>query len=192
MKKLCIFLFLISTLNLIGKGTDMIEFRSGMNIGGKYNKIETTDFKSDRDPQGIGYEFAIELIHEPIPNLITGLGTGYQRSSEMRIEGGDKYGIIDTIPVYATIKYRFNEEGTYMPYLKLNLGASIPYTRSALKRTGVEAETGFYWAMGGGIEYKSFIFDLSYQWNRNKFDGDYDGEIEFSRVTFGVGYRLGI
>ncbi|RUA07201.1 MAG: hypothetical protein DSY38_03150 [Fusobacteria bacterium] len=192
MKKLYLLIFIISTVNIMGKDTDMIEFRSGINMGGHYNRIQNETFTSSKDPQGIGYEFVVELVHEPIQNLITGLGTGYQRSGKMKIEGGDNYGIIDTIPVYATFKYRFNSEGVYRPYLKINIGASIPYTRSDLERSGVEAETGFYWAAGGGIEYKNFITELSYQWNRNKYDGDYSGKIDFSRITFGIGYRLGI
>jgi opacity protein-like surface antigen len=170
----------------------MLEFKTGMNIGGTYTTVETPSFKSDTKPYGTGYEFTAELIHEPIPNLITGLGAGYQRSSEMKIQGGGAYSIIDTIPLYITVKYKFNKEGRYMPYIKINFGASLPYTRADLDRTGVEVETGYYGAIGGGVEYNHFILDLSYQWNKNKFDGDYSGEIEFSRLTLGIGYRLGI
>ena len=166
-------------------------FRGGINLGGKYKEVHTTKFKTDETPKGVGYEVIIELIHEPIQNLVTGLGTGYQRNSEVGIEGGN-YGIIDTIPVYATVKYRFNETGEYKPYMKVNLGVSIPYTRADLDRTGVKGKTGLYYSLGVGVEYKDIIIDLSYQYNGNKLDGEYDGKVEFSRFTLGIGYRLGI
>lgn len=184
-------MFFIYSIVSLAEDTDMLEFRMGINFAGKYKEVHTTDFKTDSEPEGIGYEFIVELIHEPIPNLITGLGTGYQRNSEVRIEGTN-YGIIDTIPVYATVKYRFNETGIYKPYIKLNLGVSIPYTKADLDRTGVKAETGFYYSLGGGVEYKDMIIDLSYQYNRNKLKGQYDGKVEFSRLTLGIGYRLDI
>jgi opacity protein-like surface antigen len=191
MKKLYIWMFLICFIVSSAEDTDKLEFRMGVNLSGEYNEVHRTNFKNDSEPQGNGYEFIVELVHEPIPNLITGLGTGYQRESEVRVEGNN-YGIIDTIPIYATVKYRFNEAGIYKPYVKLNLGASIPYTRSDLDRTGVTAETGLYYSFGGGVEYKDMIIDFSYQYNGNKLDGDYDGEIEFSRLTLGIGYRLDI
>lgn len=158
---------------------------------GRYKEVNTTNFKNDSEPQGIGYEFIVELIHEPIPNLIAGLGIGYQREGKIKIEGKN-YGMIDTIPIYATIKYRFNEAGRYKPYIKLNLGVSMPYTRSDLDRIGVTAETGFYYSLGGGVEYGNMIIDLSYQYNRNKLDGNYDGKVELSTLTLGIGYRLDI
>ena len=191
MKKLYILMFFIYSIVSLAEDTDMLEFRMGVDLGGKYEEVHTTEFKTDSEPQGIGYEFIVELIHEPISNLITGLGTGYQRQGEVRIEGTN-YGMIDTIPVYATVKYRFNETGIYKPYIKLNLGVSIPYTKADLDRTGVKAETGFYYSLGGGVEYKGMIIDLSYQYNRNKVEGQYDAKVEFSRLTLGIGYRLDI
>lgn len=191
MKKLYMLMFFIYSIVSLAEDTDKLEFRMGVNLAGRYKEVHTTDFKTDSEPQGIGYEFVVELVHEPIPNLITGLGTGYQRASEARIEGVD-YKVIDTIPVYATVKYRFNETGVYKPYIKLNLGVSIPYTRSDLDRAGLTAETGFYYSLGGGVEYKDMIIDLSYQYNKNKLGGQYDGKVEFSRLTLGIGYRLDI
>ncbi|MEI6857331.1 outer membrane beta-barrel protein [Psychrilyobacter sp.] len=191
MKKLYVLMFFIYSIVSLAEGTDKIEFRIGGNLVGKYKEVNTVNFKNDSEPQGIGYEFIVELIHEPIQDLITGLGIGYQREGEIKIEGRN-YGIIDTIPIYATIKYRFSEVGRYKPYIKLNLGVSIPYTRSDLDRTGVTAETGFYYSLGGGVEYENMIIDLSYQYNGNKLDGDYDGKVELSTLTLGIGYRLDI
>lgn len=191
MKKLYILIFFVYSIISLAEDTDKLEFRIGGNLGGKYKKINTTNFKNNSEPKDIGYEFIIELVHEPIPNLITGLGTGYQRESKAEIEG-ENYSVIDTIPVYATAKYRFNDIGIYKPYIKLNLGVTIPYTRSDLDRTGVTAETGIYYSVGGGLEYKDMILDLSYQYNENKLKGKYDGKIKFSRLTLGIGYRLDI
>ncbi|MGB6127770.1 MAG: outer membrane beta-barrel protein [Psychrilyobacter sp.] len=191
MKKLYILIFFVYYIVSLAEDTDKIEFRLGGNIAGKYKEVNTTNFKNNSEPKGIGYEFIVELIHEPILNLITGLGTGYQRESEIRVKGKN-CGVIDTIPIYATVKYRFNDDGIYKPYIKLNLGVSIPYTKSELEKTGVTAETGFYYSLGGGMEYKNMIVDLSYQYNRNKLDGDYDGKIETSKLTLGIGYRLDI
>lgn len=191
MKKLYVLMFFIYSIVSLAENTDKIEFRIGGNIIGKYKEVNTINFENDSKPQGIGYEFVIELVHEPIPSLITGLGTSYQRGNGVRIEGKN-YNVIDTIPVYATVKYRFNETRRYKPYIKLNLGVSIPYTRTDLDRTGVTAETGLYYSLGGGVEYKNMIIDLSYQYNKNKLDGKYDGKVKFSRLTLGIGYRLDI
>ena len=81
---------------------------------------------------------------------------------------------------------------TLLDSKKLNLGVSIPFTRSDLDKTGVNGETGFYYSVGGGLQYKNIIIDLSYQYNQNKLDGQYSGDVEFSRVTLGIGYRLDI
>ena len=195
MKKLYIFLFLLYSTVTFGRGIDMLEFRFGGNLGASYKEIDTERFQTDKKPSETGYEGMIEMIHEPIDNLITGLGTGYQRSGRIGIDGG-KYGVIDTIPIYFTLKYEFKNSTKINPYIKGNIGASIPYTRSDLERTGTKAHTGFYYAVGGGIEYYNFIVDLSYQWTSNKTEktskGGYDAKVEFSRITLGVGYRLGI
>jgi opacity protein-like surface antigen len=173
----------------------MLEFRFGGNLGATYKEIDTEYFETDEKPSEMGFEGMIELIHEPIDNVIAGLGTGYQRNGRIGINGG-KYGAIDIIPIYLTVKYRFDTPTNISPYIKVNLGASIPYTRSDLERTGTEAQTGFYYALGGGLEYHSFIVDISYQWSSNKTDktsdGGYDSKVEFSRITLGIGYRLGI
>ena len=191
MKKLYVLMFFIYSIVIMAEDTDKLEFRLGGDFAGEYKEVNSKNFNNESKPEGMGYEFIVELVHEPIPNLITGLGTGYQRQSEVSV-GGENFGIVDTIPIYATVKYRFNEEGIYKPYIKLNLGVSIPYTREDLERTGVTAETGFYYSVGGGVEYKNILIDLSYQYNENKLDGEYDGGVEYSRLTLGIGYRLDI
>lgn len=191
MKKLYMLIFFICSIISFAEDTDKLEFRVGGDLIGKYKEVNTTNFKNDSDPKEMGYEFIVELVHEPIPNLITGLGIGYQRNGKLKISGKN-YEMIDTIPIYATIKNRFNEKGIYKPYIKLNIGLSVPYTRSYLERAGVTSETGFYYSLGGGIEYKNMIIDLSYQYNKNNLDGNYEGKIENSRLTLGVGYRLDI
>ncbi len=191
MKKLYLLVFFIYSVLSLAEDSDKIEFRIGGNLIGKYKTISTANFKNDSEPKGVGYEFIVEIVHEPIPSLITGLGIGYQRESEVEVDGKN-YNTIDTIPIYAVVKYRFNEQGIYKPYVKLNLGMSVPYTRSDLDRTNVTGKTGIYYSLGGGIEYKNMIVDLSYQYNENKLDGKYDGNIKFSRLTLGIGYRLDI
>lgn len=191
MKKLYVLVFFIYSIISLAEDTDRIEFRIGGDLAGKYGEVNRSNFKNDSKPQGIGYEFIVELIHEPIPNLITGLGMGYQREGEVKIDGKN-YKLINKIPAYATIKYRFNETGRYKPYIKLNLGVAIPYTRSDLDRSGVKAKTGFYYAVGGGVEYENIIIDLSYQYSDNELDGEYNGDIEISKLTLGIGYRLDI
>lgn len=191
MKKLYLLVFFIYSVLSLAEDSDKIEFRIGGNLIGKYKTISTANFKNDSEPKGVGYEFIVEIVHEPIPSLITGLGIGYQRESKVEVDGKN-YNTIDTIPIYAVVKYRFNEQGIYKPYVKLNLGMSVPYTRSDLDRTNVTGKTGIYYSLGGGIEYKNMIVDLSYQYNENKLDGEYDGNIKFSRLTLGIGYRLDI
>jgi len=194
MKNILLLFFMLASLSMAsitGTGTDMLEFRLGGNFAGKYEEVHEKYFKSESDPQGASGELMVELSHRPLPYLITGLGIGYQRSSKVRIKETD-YSVIDTIPVYITAKYVFNNEGSIQPFLKANLGASLSYTRADLERSGGKAKTGFYYAVGGGLEYHEFIVDLSYQYNGNELDEKYSGKVEYTRFTFALGYRLDI
>lgn len=194
MKKIILLVYLLLSIGVVAQDTDMLEFRFGGNVKTNYNfSINDGGNNSNLKPKDFGYEGVVELIHSPIDNLITGLGTGYQRNENIELKGSNNtQNTVDTVPVYATVKYLFNEDGDYRPYLKLNLGVAIPHTRGSLKKRGVEAHTSWYYAVGGGIEYNSLILDLSYQYSQTKLKGAYDGKIKFSRVTLGIGYRLGI
>ena len=118
----------------------------------------------------------------------------------------------DSIPVYLTGKYEFPINTNISAYAKVNLGYSFnskkddvvwtdtaKYDRdgadqllySNSKTYNTDVKDGFYYALGGGIKYKSFFADLMYQttFADVEIEGE-KGNVDYSRVTLGLGYSF--
>jgi hypothetical protein len=120
----------------------------------------------------------------------------------------------DSIPVYITGKYEIPINDNWGAYAKLNLGYSFnlekddavwedyaryeindveqPPLYSNSKSYDTKIKDGFYYALGGGVKYKSFYADIMYQ--TTFADIEVNGEkdnLDYSRVTLGVGYSFG-
>ena len=120
----------------------------------------------------------------------------------------------DSIPVYVTGKYEFPINDSWGAYAKVNVGYSFnlekdnaawedyaryeindveqPPVYSNSKSYDTKVNDGFYYAVGGGVKYKSFFADIMYQ--TTFADIEVNGEkdnLDYSRVTLGVGYSFG-
>ena len=189
---------------------NVVEFRAG--IGGKGEVKFNKDVKFDKDlkynnwdskkDSEISYELGVEYRREVLRNFEVGGGLIYQNHGKIKTDNSGKNELYDSIPLYVTGRYNFRNATEFTPYVKVNVGYSFNINDGALKTKNnsiseefnVNAKNGFYYGVGGGLEYKKFIVDLSYQTNysdieskNSKFNSS---KANFQRVTLGFGYSL--
>lgn len=199
MKKVLFGLFALSSVAL-ADGTN-VYVRTGADLNGKYQTIyDLHEEKADK----FSYEFAIEVTKNISEKFEFGLGLAYQKhghpengayydrdkEGEYTVEYEEKYEVpgYTSIPLYLTLKYKFDAINNFVPYIKGNLGYSFNlddenakilnndiYTKSNDKdflyvdsyrnEYDVKMENGLYYAIGAGFEYNNFTLDLMYQVN---------------------------
>ena len=205
MRKSLLVAGLLASAALYAEG-NKIEVRGGIDLGQRFSISDGGLL--DKDAK-FSYELAAEYRREMPYNFELGVGIAYQDHGKTKsktsygIEGqADLY---DSIPLYVTARYNFKNSTELTPYLKTNIGYSFNVNDGEVtaKYNGIEAKSdvnakdGFYYAVGGGLEYKNFIVDLSYQRNYSKVEGKNpqgltvsDGNGDFDRVTLGFGYNF--
>jgi hypothetical protein len=171
---------------LIGSATTAmadryIETRIGLNGFGTYNDDGSkviSKYKTD----GVGVDFAAEIMNSVNDNLYLGAGIAYQINQDSK-EHNDP--LFRSVPVYGALKYRIGYLGdsSWETFVKANLGYSFN-----MKDGGDHTpKDGLYWALGGGVENDGVVLEVSYQDTHSKVNKtNYD----YSRWTFGIGYRF--
>lgn len=202
MKKLLMVLALTISAASFSAGT--AEVRLGLDINPKFSgdsKVE--DVKTS-------WELAAEYTVPVWENFELGAGLAYQSHGKMELSDGDLK-MYDSVPLYVTARYNFVNKSEFKPYAKMNLGysfnmndGSYNYTVSGIQvDIDMNAKNGLYAAIGGGVEYKGYTADLSYQTNYSSISRDFSvagttfatedlGNVNFGRVTLGVGYQFGM
>jgi len=190
--KLIILSFLILGSSVtFSSGRNIIEVKVGGNFNTTYKSIEKNGNEILSKEAESGYEITLEGLKEVYPNTYMGLGIGLQKQGKAKNIGGKSQIPYNSIPIYGTVKYQFNNEGLLQPFLKANLGLSFNRTESGLRSIDENVNpVGFYGGLGGGVEIENFIIDLSYQVNTAKTDKNFKDEIHTNRVTLGLGYRF--
>lgn len=146
---------------------------------------------TNQDSDGIGYEGGLELLREVYPDTYLGIGAMYQVHADGK-DGGE----YDSVPVYATAKYRFWQENDFGLYAKGNLGYSFNFNEEDFDKNGFKSSSkvhdGMYWAAGLGAEYRDFFLDVMYQQNMatSRADGQSRDDNNYNRVTVGAGYNF--
>ena len=210
MKKLLIVLALVTSVASFSAGT--AEVRVGLDVNSKFkddsNGTTQTTYSNDVKTS---WELAAEYRMPVWNNLELGAGLAYQSHGKMELSDGDLK-MYDSVPLYVTAKYKFANKSEFKPYAKANLGysfnmndGSYSYTSVAGNKVDVDitAKNGLYAAIGGGVEYKGYTADLSYQTNYSSVSRDFSvagttfatedlGNVNFGRVTLGVGYQFGM
>ena len=206
MKKFLLIAGLLASAALYADG-NKIEVRGGFDFGQRFSISDNGLL--DKDAK-FSYELAAEYRKEMPYNFELGVGIAYQDHGKTKsktsygVEAqGDMY---DSVPLYVTARYNFKNSTEVTPYLKTNIGYSFNVNDGSIKakymgveaKSDIEAKNGFYYGVGGGLEYKNFIVDLSYQRNYSKVEGKNpqgltvnDGNGDFDRVTLGFGYNFG-
>lgn len=205
-----IVLALVTSVASFSAGT--AEVRVGLDVNSKFkddsNGTTQTTYSNDVKTS---WELAAEYRMPVWNNLELGAGLAYQSHGKMELSDGDLK-MYDSVPLYVTAKYKFANKSEFKPYAKANLGysfnmndGSYSYTSVAGNKVDVDitAKNGLYAAIGGGVEYKGYTADLSYQTNYSSVSRDFSvagttfatedlGNVNFGRVTLGVGYQFGM
>lgn len=206
------------------KSEHHIYLKSGANIlAGYSNKYEVKDGNKKVNltkgyPAGFGYSLALETTQNINEKVELGLGIAYQGHNKFKgysfNENGEKahsvLGKYDSVPVYFIGKYNFNTDNEWKPFVKGNLGYSFNINEKDTKLTvdnatatfKTKVDNGLYIGLGGGVEYKNFLIDLSYTINygkaklisKDKLEGTKvstdKNPLVFGALTLSVGYRF--
>ena len=201
MKKYLIILGMLLSLAIYAEG-NKVEVRGGIDLGQEFNH-NYWDLKKDAK---FSYELAVEYRRELARNFELGVGIAYQDHGKVKTGNystfsteGDLY---DSIPLYITSRYNFKNSTEVTPYIKSSLGYSFNVNDGNLKvktalgerELDVNAKNGFYYGIGAGVEYKSFVADLSYQVNYSDIeakDNNFNSsKADFQRFTLSLGYNF--
>ena len=124
-----------------------------------------------------------------INNLEFGIGVAYKNHEYYDSKYENKNLDIWThTPIYATGKYKMSDNSTNTKYLKINLGYAIG-TFNDEEYIDKKKQSGIYYGIGAGIEYKILSFDLIYQVNKNAYKKNNSMQND-SRITFSIDYKF--
>lgn len=160
----------------------------------------------------IGYGLFLEATKNMTSKLELGLGVGYiqRKGTNASHLSGDSYshGIGPTqvgkthdyykaeryssFPLYMTLKYNFDVESDFKPYIKADLGYSFNKIKSSMNvkqieyingvqnsedqySVGLKVKNGLYTGIGVGVEYNNFLAELSYVHTSAKLNATYTG-----------------
>ncbi|MDP0494011.1 MAG: outer membrane beta-barrel protein [Fusobacterium sp. JB021] len=216
MKKILVGLFVISALGYAKEVIPTAEaapvqveelgYNLDVKVGGDLysnyswvKEVGTNKKLVDDETKGLGYEVSVEFLKEMNSNFEAGLGLAYQSHADRkRSDINAKGASYDSMPIYATAKYKFNLDSMYVPYVKANLGYSFNFNEKDLKTPvgnySVKTDDGLYWAIGGGVEYNNFLVELMYGVTKSDakatkaIKGDYANDYE--KLTLSVGYSF--
>lgn len=210
MKKLFLLVLLVFSTVSFAQSDFYINPKISGDIISGYEKTYDEDGKTllDGKTKGFGKEIAVEGYKILNENIHVGLGVAYQVHADRK--HFDYTGNVDTsgvqyssVPVYVTGRYNFLLNSKIDPYLKTNLGYSFNFDSSDLeakntatgqtKKTKVDVDSGLYWGIGAGIEYKNYTMELMYAVNKCKASAkgsDSKKRADYDRISLSVGYRF--
>lgn len=196
--------------------------KSGFELGAEYRKDLGTGFEVGGGVfyKRNGFKKSSSLVGDPLTDTLPD-GTDKPISLNSTFKG------LDSFPVYATARYNFyTGNDDIKPYIKANLGYSLNsgsfeavYAENGtVFYTDVQGKleekykfkNGLYYGIGGGLKYKQYSVDLSYNVIESKFDNTYlshayssssgassyeyttdKGKLRNQFVTLSVGYNFG-
>ena len=134
--------------------------------------------------------FSAELFGKIGNNVDLGCGITLQSPRSQERFGGDFY----FVPLYGAIRARFGT-AKVAPYFIGQVGYNFFDGDSDYKGYGMyegDLEGGLYWGLGGGVIInKHFLIELLYSVNNGSYKVlGYDFDIEYSKVTFNLGYNF--
>ena len=206
MKKLLLLLGLVVSATAMA---GVAEVRVGGDLSNRatFKDTDNTTWRINKDALKRGFEITGEY-RTPVfnENLEMGGGIAYKHSklSNKKFPGLSTKGL-NTVPVYFTTRYNFKNSSEITPYVKGNLGVAFNSGKIEIKEgpssVKFKYNSGIYYGIGAGIQYKNFVTDLSYNINslKTKLDVDLPGYKANSKfntnhgaLTLGVGYSFGL
>ena len=206
MKKLLLLLGLVVSATAMA---GVAEVRVGGDLSNRatFKDTDNTTWRINKDALKRGFEITGEY-RTPVFNENLEMGGGiaykYNKLSSKNLEGVSVKGL-SSVPVYFTTRYNFKNDSEVTPYVKGNLGVAFNSGKIEAKdgasSVKFKFDSGIYYGIGAGIQYKNFVTDLSYNVNslRTKLDVDLPGYKANSKfntnhgaLTLGVGYSFGL
>ena len=202
MKKLLLLGALLSTVAM----AQVVEVRVGGDLSnsGKFHGGFSSGANLEKKAIKKGIELSAEYRTPVSEGFELGGGISYKHN---KLDGNGYYQHkgLNSVPVYFTARYNFKNASEVTPYIKANLGyafnsGSLKWHNSSAFYGDAKFKGGLYSGLGAGIQYKNFVADLSYNWNRIRvdrtgYDAPYRYEDKFTlnhgTLTLGVGYSFG-
>jgi hypothetical protein len=203
MKKIILGLLALSTASFAATGDISIVPRVGIGVTGQYDDAPQVS----QDTDGIGVDIALEGFYSVSDNFDVGLGVGYLKHADRKADSfnwgtgsektsGAEY---DSIPLYVTTKYYMMKGDAINSFLKLDLGYAFNTNGSDFEKDGknysTDIDNGFYWALGGGIEWNNVVMDLMYTATHSRVDvKDEDDSFDnnYGELTLSLGYKFNL
>ena len=203
MKKLLLLGALVSSIAM----ADVIEVRVGGDLTNRatFKDTDNQNWKINDDALKNGFEITGEYRTPIAENLEIGGGIAYRynKLSSKNYPGLTMKGI-NSVPIFFTTRDNFKNASEITPYVKGNLGLAITSgkveSKNILADESLKFESGIYYGIGTGLQYKNFVADLSYNVNtmRTKYNFNMPGYKEEGKfntnhgtLTLGVGYSFG-
>mgnify|MGYP000912150612 FL=1 len=203
MKKLLLLGALVSSIAM----ADVIEVRVGGDLTNRatFKDTDNQNWKINDDALKNGFEITGEYRTPIAENLEIGGGISYKfnKLSNKNYSGLTMKGI-NSVPIFFTTRYNFKNASEITPYVKGNLGLAITSgkveSKNILADESLKFESGIYYGIGTGLQYKNFVADLSYNVNtmKTKYSFNMPGYKEEGKfntnhgtLTLGVGYSFG-
>lgn len=207
MKKIYLGIFLLSTVSFASGS--YIEGKIGTDLHSEYGKEVNPIFFSKKSEKGGSFEIGFEFMKKVNDKVDIGLGVLYQKHEERKDKDVTSTGSLlfrgvsfDSIPTYMVFKYKLKNETEFLPYLKLNLGYSYNirekgeiYTYGGSQGrvdADLDSSNGYYYSLGGGLEYKNLTFEIMYSILETKFfsPGRIDARGNYKKVAASLGYKF--
>ena len=186
---------------------DVIEVRVGGDLTNRatFKDTDNQNWKINDDALKNGFEITGEYRTPIAENLEIGGGIAYRynKLSSKNYPGLTMKGI-NSVPIFFTTRYNFKNASEITPYVKGNLGLAITSgkveSKNILADESLKFESGIYYGIGTGLQYKNFVADLSYNVNtmKTKYSFNMPGYKEEGKfntnhgtLTLGVGYSFG-
>ena len=170
--------------------TDVVEKKDefivqlGYDVYGKY----THKGHEDETDSINGLTFAAKYYHYFIDEFGVGCGVNFQNSRELEDIPGEVY----FVPTYISLKLRSVPTEPYKyGYAVANVGYNFFFPVSDYDTYLTDEKGGFFYSLGLGIVYNSFLFEVTGAIHSGKArlaSTTYDIDIEYKTYTFSVGY----
>lgn len=186
MKKLLLLAVLMSSLSF---GNELT-LKGGLIFSNFDQNGKTSLINQNSDMKGgsyLGIDYTTNL--ESLPSLKFGLGIDFggvfsrdKDFSNRTIKNGKAYTYdykykdtaIYTIPLYAIVKYEFENSTRFTPYISGKIGYDLASTKNEVKdyKTGekndLKIDNGFYYGVGAGVKLTNWSFELGYSSTKTK------------------------
>lgn len=130
----------------------------GMTISPEF--IDNTQLNELKSKGETGFTIGADFLYGKPTALEYGLGFNYHK---VDIKNNPRFKSIDNKTLYFTLRYTFDINNQFKPFIFGNIGANFPDSDGIY-----ELDNGTYSKLGAGLSYNNFNLSIAY----NKYDYD--------------------